>query len=168
MEDTIRIRSALPSDAGGLLDLKLALDRETEFMMLEPGERTETPDAVERRLRGLEPENSIVLVAEREGRLLGYVEADGGMFRRNRHSAYVVIGVRAESAGHGIGSALLAALDRWALERGIHRLELTVMAHNDRAIALYRKSGYRLEGTRRHSVRLGDRYVDELSLAKLL
>ena len=162
------IRSAEPADAASLLELKQVLDPETEFMMLEPGERQEAPEQVARHLEfvGRHP-GSTVLVAEEGGRLLGYVEAEGGAFRRNRHAAYVVIGVRHAAAGRGIGAALLRGLDDWARNHGVHRLELTVMAHNERAIALYRRCGYEIEGIRRHSLRVGQVYVDELALAKL-
>jgi GNAT superfamily N-acetyltransferase len=69
------------------------------------------------------------------------VEAIGGRVRRNRHTAYVVIGVRQVHAGQGIGRRLLAELERWARANGVHRLELTVMTHNERAVALYRRRG---------------------------
>ncbi|NMB90388.1 MAG: GNAT family N-acetyltransferase, partial [Chloroflexi bacterium] len=52
--------------------------------------------------------------------------------------------------------------------QGIHRLELTVMTHNQRALALYRKMGFEIEGTLRHNMRVDGVYVDEYSLAQLL
>ncbi len=169
MQADVRVRPAAVSDARPLLELKRALDRETEFMMLEPDERTETEADLARHLdEAASRGNSAVFVAEAGTELLGYVEAEGGSYRRNAHSAYVVIGVRSAAAGRGIGKGLLRALDSWAVEHGVHRLELTVMAHNERAIALYRKCGYEVEGTRRDSIRLGGRPVDELAMAKLL
>ena len=42
----LRLRVAGPGDAAGLLALKQALDRETPFVLLEPGERTESVDDV--------------------------------------------------------------------------------------------------------------------------
>lgn len=168
-QEGYRIRPAGPGDAAPLLDLKLALDVETDFMMLEPGERVETVERIAQHLDEVgRRENSTILVAEERGRLLGYVEAEGGTYRRNRHAACVVIGVRQAAAGRGIGTALLRDLDDWAREHGVDRLELTVMAHNERAIALYRRCGYEVEGTRRGSLRIGGRAVDELALARLL
>ena len=163
------IRPAAPEDAAALLELKHALDEETSFMLLEPGERRDTADDVERDLRAVADEpNSVVLVADESGALAGYVEARGGGFRRNRHAAHVVIGVRAASAGRGLGTALLAELEAWARRHGLDRLELTVMAHNERALALYRKSGFEVEGTRRNALLVDGRYVDELYLARIL
>lgn len=163
------IRPAAPEDAAALLELKHALDGETSFMLLEPGERRETATDVERHLRAVAEEpGSVVLVAEEDGSLGGYVEAQGGEFRRNRHCAHVVIGVREASSGRGVGTALLRELTAWAERHGVHRLELTVMAHNERALALYRKSGFEVEGTRRDALLVDGRYVDELYLARIL
>ena len=156
------IREAAPADAAALLALKHALDRESRFMLLEPDERADS-DADERaRLAVLSGQpNSVVLVAEDHGALIGYVEASGGTFRRNQRTAYVVIGVRASHAGRGIGTGLLTALDTWAIGAGLHRLELTVMAHNRAAIGLYHKVGYQSAAPRSSS-------TPRLLMAKLL
>lgn len=165
----IAIRPAGPSDAAAFLDLKTALDHETTLMMFEPGERTTSVEQERAALETLEDrENSTILVAEVNGELAGYVQAEGGAFRRTRHSAHIVIGVRAAFAGQGIGTRLLQTLDGWAREQGLHRLELTVQAHNDAAVALYRKLGFEIEGTRRHSLLVDGVWVDELLMAKLL
>ncbi len=162
------IRQAVPGDAAALLDLKATLDRETQFMLLEPDERVETPSGLEAEIASVvAQENSTILVADEDYRLVGYVEARGGLYRRNRHCAQVVIGVRRTASGRGIGTALLRELDGWATRVGVRRLELTVMANNERATALYRKCGYETEGTRRRAIRIGTAYIDELFMAKL-
>lgn len=165
----LRFRAAGPGDAVSLLALKQALDHETHFMLLEPGERTEEADEVAANLdtvarRG----NSVVLVAEASGQLAGYAEAQGGRFRRNQSTAHVVIGVLAAARGQGAGTGLLAELKRWAPAQGIHRLELTVMAHNQRARDLYERMGFTVEGRRRECLVVDGRLVDEIYMALLL
>ena len=79
-----------------------------------------------------------------------------------------MIGVLKEYAGRGIGSALMAEAERWARERGIRRLELTVQTHNQGARVLYEKMGFAVEGTRKYALRVEGSYVDEYYMAKLL
>jgi RimJ/RimL family protein N-acetyltransferase len=79
-----------------------------------------------------------------------------------------VVGIRHKFAGQGIGKKLFEALERWAVEHGLHRLELTVMCHNERAIRLYQKMGYNIEGVKQDSLRVDGRYVDEYYMAKIL
>ncbi len=71
-------------------------------MLLEPDERTASVEEVASELHAMSAApNCTVLVAEPAGKLVGYVEANGGRFRRNRVPADVVIGVAAAASGGG-------------------------------------------------------------------
>jgi ribosomal protein S18 acetylase RimI-like enzyme len=156
-------------DAEALLALHLALDVESDFMLHEPGERSDDVEAERARLRGLVPrDNQTLIVGESAGRLVGYVAVLGGTLRRNRHSSHLVIGVLRAFSGQGLGRRLLQEAESWAAKSGIRRLELTVMAHNAGAIHLYEKAGFVREGTRKASLRVHGAWVDELYMAKLL
>ena len=161
------IRPIREADARAFLELSNTLDAESDFRLLEPGERRTTVQEEREIIRRVqESAKDAILVAEVEGRLVGYVAALGGKHRRNQHVAVVVISVLERYWGQGIGTQLLEALEVRAREQAVHRLELTVMVHNDRAIGLYQKMGFEVEGRRRDALRLGDRYVDEFCMAK--
>ncbi len=163
------VRTAKEDDAEGVLELLLRLDEQTRFMMYEPGERSTSVGRQAETLRTLlDSANSTFLLAEEDSLPVGFLEATGGAFRRNRHVAHLVVGVLEEYAGRGIGSALMAEAERWALERGIRRLELTVQTHNRTARALYEKMGFVVEGTRKDALRVEGSCVDEYYMAKLL
>lgn len=87
---------------------------------------------------------------------------------RQRHCAMLGIGVAGAHSGKGVGSALmrelLRAADGWL---NLLRIELNVYADNERAIALYRKFGFVIEGTlRAHALRDGA-YVDGHVMGRL-
>ncbi len=165
----VNIRKITEEDAGAFLDMCRAMDSETKFMMLEPGESITSLDEQHDRIRSLSGrDNAIILVAEVEGELVGYIFADGGRYHRNRHSAHIVIGIRAAYTGQGIGGQLFQALFTWASLQGLTRLELTVMAHNQHGVHLYQKMGFEVEGLQRHSLRVDGQYVDEYAMSKLL
>lgn len=166
--DDIEIRFVTPSDAAGMLALKLALDAETTFMMFEVGERRATVADVWHEIQEhIDSPNSTLIIAASSDLIAGYVEAHGGAFNRTRHAALVTAGVRASHAGQGLGSRLFQALLDWADGAGIVRLELTVMAHNRAAIGLYEKFGFEREGLRRCSVVVDGACVDEIALARV-
>ena len=84
----LRFRVAGPGDAADLRALKENLDRETSFMLLEPAERsTDEQDVAADLATVAGTVNSVVLLAESAGQPVGYVDARGGQFRRNRITA---------------------------------------------------------------------------------
>jgi len=165
----LRFRVAGSGDAAGLLALQENLDRETSLTLLEPGERAGNEEDVAADLDKVAGTiNSVVILAETAGRLVGYVDARGGRFRRNRITAHVVIGVMPAATGQEVAAGLFRGLELWALAHEIHRLELTVMAHNRRARELYQRMGFAVEGHRRECLTVDGRLVDQLYMAKLL
>jgi ribosomal protein S18 acetylase RimI-like enzyme len=106
------------------------------------GIATEPPVDVEARAASWTLDGVLVAVAGAE--IVGSVHVD-----RSRHGfGEINIMVAREWRGRGVGSALLATAIEWARERGLHKLSLSVFAHNAAAIALYRKLGFVEEGRR--------------------
>lgn len=108
------------------------------------------------------------LVAESGGRIVGGVGLHPLAQLRRRHCAMLGISVVPDAQRRGVGSALMQAAcsyaDGWAQ---ILRIELTVFTDNTRAIALYERFGFRVEGTHRaYALRHGV-YADVLCMARL-
>ena len=87
--------------------------------------------------------NEIEIIAFVDGKIAGTagIEAAGTMYKV-RHRAELGISVSKEYWGLGIGKALMEACIKCAKEAGYAQLELTVVAENERAIALYQKEGF--------------------------
>jgi putative acetyltransferase len=109
------------------------------------------------------------LVATVAGEVVGNLGLTRFTRPRRAHVGEIGMGVRDDWQGKGVGSALLeAALDLADNWLGLRRIELHVHADNERAIALYRKFGFAVEGTHRaYAIRNGV-YVDSLSMARLI
>lgn len=91
-----------------------------------------------------------------------------GISPRRAHAMMIGIAVPSAWQGKGVGTALMRTLcdlaDGWL---NVIRLELTVFTDNERAIALYRKFGFEIEGTHRaYGLRAG-RYADTYSMARI-
>lgn len=162
------IRPVKPQDSQGFLDMLKQLDRETSFMMFEPGERTTTVKDMEETLRNMSKSGSLTLILEDEGRIAGFLSASRGSAVRIRHRAYLVIGILKAYRGNGFGEALFKKTENWALEQGITRLELTVMTHNKAALHLYENMGFKIEGTKEKSLKVNGTYADEYYMGKIL
>lgn len=165
----MQIRKVRASDAQSLLDLMLQLDRESKFMLLEEGERCTTLEQQVKILESFsESSSKVMLVISDEYDIYGFAVGIGNTANRNRHSMYCIMGVKQLVSGNGYGKQLLEYLETWALSQEFTRLELTVMCHNDRAVNLYRKHGFEIEGTKRNSLNVDGQYVDEFFMSKLL
>jgi len=170
------IRLAVPDDAAALLALQQRLDRQSAFMLLEPDERQASPDPVRLRLASQTEQGSFDLVAPVAGddrglvvvAVAGWLAVEVMAYRRAAHGGYVVLGVDAQHSGRGLGGALLEAAAQESTRRGLTRLELTVMSDNLRALGLYLRHGYQVEGLRRQALRRGGTLVDEYLMARLL
>ncbi|MEK4348843.1 GNAT family N-acetyltransferase [Paenibacillus sp. FSL P4-0184] len=165
----ITSRKLIPNDAEALLRLQHQLDQESKFMLLEPDERQSSLNQVKEMLETFaSADTSILIGAEVDNHLIGYISVRGGSVRRNRHSAYIVIGILRQYQGQGIGTGLFKELDAWAKNTEIVRLELTVMTHNELAMSLYIKNGFEIEGTKRKSHVIDGQWVDEYYMSKIL
>jgi RimJ/RimL family protein N-acetyltransferase len=165
----VKIREIKEDDAEKFLDLCSQIDAETSFMMFEPGERPTTIEEQRCEIREiLLRDNQTIFVAENDGQLIGYLTACGGRYKRNRQTAYIITGILRGFTSQGIGKKLFEKMEQWAKRKDIHRLELNVVAHNEAAVALYRKMGFEIEGKKKHSLLIDDTYADEYWMAKLL
>ena len=113
------------------------------------------------------PEDLLGIVAVLDESIVGVA----GIWRqrgRRRHAGGLGMSVHDDFHGRGIGSALMAALidaaDNWL---DLKRIELTVYVDNAPAIALYRKFGFEIEGTRRADTFRDGQYVDSFEMARL-
>ena len=87
---------------------------------------------------------------------------------RRRHVMNLGIGVAIEAQGQGVGQALVTALCDWADRWGqVLRVELTVFADNSRAIALYQRHGFQIEGRHVGYALRDGAYVDVCSMARM-
>ncbi|WP_084268687.1 GNAT family N-acetyltransferase [Oceanobacillus damuensis] len=162
------IREAVMEDGEELALLIHEVESESPYMLYEAGERDLSPENQSKIIDKLsQEENSAAFLAEREGRLVGYLFAVGGNARKNKHSVHIVIGIRKNYRGLGVGTELFKKMEDWASKQKIHRLELTVIEENLAGVKLYKKSGFEIEGKKRDSLYMNGRFVDEYYMSKL-
>ncbi len=86
----------------------------------------------------------VLLVAEKGGKVVGYVSAE-----EDRVSAIARVTdlvVAPEARRQGAASALLSAIQAWALERGVRRILIEMQSKNYPCIRLAQKFGYEFCG----------------------
>ena len=165
---SVEIRFATEADAGPLLALRRKIFAESNTMLFEPQEFTATIE--DERLRVahlLSVPNSTYLVAQSKGAPVGFLFALGGGPNRLKHSATIAVGVQESYAGRGIATKLVTAAIEWSSTAGLRRLELTVHTTHLRAIDVYLRCGFQVEGIRRSSLCVDGRFVDEYLMSMI-
>jgi ribosomal protein S18 acetylase RimI-like enzyme len=134
----VDLRTATPADAGALFRLTHAAFLEFAGDVPPPSALFETEEEVLTELeQGVE-----VLLAEREGKLLGAVR-----YRIERGALYFFrLAVSPSARRQGVAGALLLTLEEKAQEAGCTRIWCHVRTKVARNVALYEHRGYVLSG----------------------
>jgi ribosomal protein S18 acetylase RimI-like enzyme len=162
------IRSAVNTDAKALSELRLHIDGETENLDREKGEAFIDIPGFEQLIRA-DTENSrnLFLVAEVQGRLAGFARCEGSPLKRLAHKVEFGVCVLKEFWGYGIGRNLLQEAIAWADVSSIHKITLNVLETNVKAIELYTKLGFEIEGILKKDKLLSDgKYYNTLVMGR--
>lgn len=131
------------------------------------GIRSERLELTQKWLEGLIP-NDHIFVAEIEGKVVGSIGLHICPNPRMRHSASIGLMVHIDYQGQGIGRALMEQVinvaDNWLM---LKRLELGVFAENERALGLYKRMGFEIEGTKKYAAIQNGKYIDEYIMARI-
>ncbi|MDQ2915005.1 MAG: GNAT family N-acetyltransferase [Chloroflexota bacterium] len=111
------------------------------------------------------PGDSACWVIEHNGRPIGF--ANYRDFHPKGKSAEIGIGIgEPDLWGKHLGREALETLLRYLFDDlGLHRLGLSVVAFNDRAISMYKAIGFEVEGIERDGVGTEDGFVDDVKMA---
>jgi RimJ/RimL family protein N-acetyltransferase len=163
--EPVLVRRAQPGDAGALVALAEEVASEPEGWLISAG-AWRTPGEERRFLRALRRySDAAVYVAETPEGVVGRMSLGRDPHPASRHVADLGLMVAASHRRRGIGKALLDEAVVWARATGVRKLELHVFPHNEGAIALYERFGFRREGLRRGHYRRGPEYLDAILMA---
>ena len=162
------IRDASPDDASSIVTFVEVLSGQTDYLSFGPGQFGYTEAQERAFIRNCEQSpNALFLIAFIDDALVGILTFVGGERPRVQHAGELGLMVPKGHWGNGIGSLLLDTLIRWAEEGGIvTKLNLRVGTRNARAIALYERKGFVIEGTATRSAKIGDTYFDSHGMGR--
>ncbi len=135
MDTEFTVRDMSLSDVDQILELFDRVAAERFWIGTEPGfDRDHYRDVFARGI-GL---GNAMFVAERSRRVIGGLTT----FEHIEYGWTLGMLVDESERGKGVGRALLERLFSWAASRGIPHVSLLVFPHNERALRLYRSTGF--------------------------
>ena len=110
-------------------------------------------------------ENSLLLVAEFDNKIIGNIDLTGNQRKIMEHTAMIGMGMLKEWRNSGLGSALLKLAIEWAKENPIlELLWLQVYADNELGLGLYRKMRFEENGIMKSFFKQDEKYFDNLTM----
>lgn len=171
------IREAVAEDAEAIIAYMKRITSEPDNGLLyEPGEFDWSIEQEQAFIQAqMDSDNGVMLVAEIDqppetGKtIIGLVNCGGGPRRANRHTVSLGISVKLEWRNQGVGTALMEQVIQWARETGIvTRIQLDVFETNERAIHVYEKLGFQVEGTKIRAYYKNGQWIDARFMTLLL
>ena len=160
------VRRARPSDASALVNLQAEIYAEGRWFV---GDGPPSAQTLERRLRAFGDEMTLYLVAlPPKGEVCAWLELHRLTPKRLRHVAMLTLAVSSDWRQRGVATKLLENAYRWAAQNDVRKVQLNVRANNGAALALYRSQGFEQEGCERSQILEGERYEDNILMAKFL
>ncbi len=159
----IKIREIEVEDYKELLDFMKKVKGETNFLLGYPDEiKLSYEDEKEHIKKVKTSETSNYFVVMKNNKMIGCIGFNGNTARKMKHYGTIGISVLKEYWGRGVATALLEKLISWSKEKGIKKINLDVFENNERAIKLYEKFGFKLEGCIEDGIFDGENYINLL------
>ncbi|ABE56364.1 GCN5-related N-acetyltransferase [Shewanella denitrificans OS217] len=160
----IEVRRTEPSDAKAIKEIYECQNAYSDTLQLP----FPSADMWEKRRQNV-PDHVYAYVAVIDGEVVGNIDFEVCTNPRRRHVATFGMGIKDKVQGLGVGSALLETVidlaDNWL---NLKRIELTVYVDNERAIKLYKKFGFEIEGESKAYAFRNGHYVDAYHMARLV
>ena len=170
-EVEISIRETRPEDAAAFQAAMMQIGGETEFLVMDEKGMSLSPELLAQQIQLIqESPNNLSLVALAGEEIIGTASVLGDSQPRVAHIGEVGISVKKDYWGMGLGSYLMEELLYWAESSGvIRRLELTVQVQNQRAVQLYEKFDFMVEGTLERGARSDEgEFLDVYLMSRMI
>lgn len=150
------IRKANIKDAKELIEYVGKVIEETDFLSFSKEDFNLSIHDEEMFLENVN-NNGCMLVCEIDGHIIGTAHIEGKNNRR-KHIAVFGISVLKEYWSKGIGSSLIENIIKEAKKMNFTKIELIVRVKNERALNLYKKHGFEIEGEIKNDICINGKY----------
>jgi L-amino acid N-acyltransferase YncA len=118
------------------------------------------PDVVDGWLDNIDQERTVTIIAETEGRILGYASLHFSNAPWSQHVGELRVLLAEEARGQGLGRGLTETIFAQALDRGIEKMVAQMTIDQKGAIATFEERGFKPEALLRDHVkdRKGDKH----------
>lgn len=153
---------AVVDDAAHIVDFLNKVGGETDFLTFGLNDfPISVAQEKETILECQEKNICLMLIAKIDDEIVSQLFLDRSSKSRLAHIGDIGISVSQKHWGKSIGKHMMLTAIDWAKSNNITKLQLQVRADNDRAVQLYQKLGFSIEGKITRATRVNDIYFDD-------
>ncbi|TYR81507.1 GNAT family N-acetyltransferase [Priestia megaterium] len=166
----VTIRKALKEDAAAMIAFYNAVAGETDFLSFGKNEFVMSLEEYERFIESACPENNaILIIATIDDEIASIASITSNQKKRYKHVGTLGIVIAEKYCGLGLGRKLMEELIDWAkLNETTTKIDLVTREDNARAIELYKKVGFEVEGRLRNDCYSNGVYYDTIVMGLLI
>lgn len=161
-EFELSILNAHPDDALSIINFLNKVGGETDYLTFGHNEFSISIEDEKNIIAECLATNiNLMLIAKINNEIVGQLFLQRSNKSRIRHIAELGITVSKDYWGYGIGSYMIKIAIDWAIKQSISKIQLQVRTDNQRAVDLYKKLGFCIEGTIIRAIKINQIYFDE-------
>ena len=158
-----------PHEAPYIIDFLNEVAEETDFLTFAKGEFPfSVVEEQEIITECLEANRSLMLIGKINDLIISQLFLDRSKKKRLSHIGDISITVSKKYWGKSIGKHMMQAAIEWAKLNNITKLQLQVLSDNERALKLYNKLGFVIEGKISRALKIHNVYFDDYLMGLLL
>lgn len=164
------IRKAEPGDASPIVKMSTQIGSETDNFTYGEDDFYFTEEQQKSFISNIgDKDNYLYIVGIVDNKIVATLSYLSSSRRRTMHRGELGIGVLKEYWGMGVGSHLMDYFFKWANSKAVvKKIDLEVREDNLRAINLYMKYGFKIEGRISRGMLIGGKYYDLYCMGKTI
>jgi RimJ/RimL family protein N-acetyltransferase len=164
------LREATCEDAKDIIDFYNVVGGETTFLSFCGGEYKVTEEQQENMIKSTNSsENNTMILATIKDEIIGLGTITSNQKTKGKHVGILGIVISDKYCNIGLGKIIVDYLINWCKSNNItKKISLVVRQDNPRAIALYEKFGFELEGILKNEVYIDGEFYNLLGMGLIL
>lgn len=167
---SVVLRSPKESDAKEIIEFYNIVGGETTYLSFGAGEYKVSPLQQECAIASVnESDNNTMILATIDDKIIAIGTISSNQKKKGKHVGELGIVIKEEYCNVGLGKIMMDELINWCKSNGITtRISLSVRKDNPRAIELYKKCGFEIEGIQKNETYIDGEYFDIVLMGLIL
>lgn len=164
------LRNAQECDAKEIIEFYNIVGGETTFLSFGEGEYKMSVDQEKSAIKSIsKSDNNTMILGTIDDKIIALGSITSNQKKKGKHVGILGIVIKKEYCNLGLGKIMMDELINWCKSNGItSKISLVVRKDNPRAIELYKKCGFEVEGILKNEAYIDGEFFDLVAMALMI